>query len=140
MTDTIKQVIVVRKDLKMQRGKEIAQGSHASMMFLRRQIAPAYYLENGKLVQKTGLYQIHLSAAEEEWLYNGMFTKITLQVDSEAAFDEIRQNALDAGLTVHVVVDSGVTVFNGIPTKTCLAIGPDYSSKIDPITSKLKLY
>jgi PTH2 family peptidyl-tRNA hydrolase len=30
----IKQVIVMRADLKMRRGKEIAQGSHASLMFL----------------------------------------------------------------------------------------------------------
>lgn len=30
----IKQVILIRKDLKMRRGKEIAQGSHASMEFL----------------------------------------------------------------------------------------------------------
>ena len=29
-----KQVIAIRKDLKMRRGKEIAQGSHASMAFL----------------------------------------------------------------------------------------------------------
>ena len=31
---SIKQVILIRKDLKMRRGKEIAQGSHASMEFL----------------------------------------------------------------------------------------------------------
>ena len=30
----IKQVIVIRKDLNLRRGKEIAQGSHASMMWL----------------------------------------------------------------------------------------------------------
>ena len=30
----MKQVIIIRKDLKMRRGKEIAQGSHASMAFL----------------------------------------------------------------------------------------------------------
>jgi len=29
-----KQVIVIRKDLKMRRGKEIAQGAHASIAFL----------------------------------------------------------------------------------------------------------
>jgi PTH2 family peptidyl-tRNA hydrolase len=38
MPMTTKQVIVIRKDLKMRRGKEIAQGSHASMAFLTRRI------------------------------------------------------------------------------------------------------
>ncbi|MGZ3423232.1 MAG: peptidyl-tRNA hydrolase, partial [Polyangiales bacterium] len=34
----VKQVIVVRRDLKMRRGKEIAQGSHASMAFLTERL------------------------------------------------------------------------------------------------------
>ncbi|MDX1812973.1 MAG: peptidyl-tRNA hydrolase, partial [Gammaproteobacteria bacterium] len=34
----IKQVILIRKDLTMRRGKEIAQGSHASMAFLVEQL------------------------------------------------------------------------------------------------------
>ena len=34
----IKQVIVIRKDLKMRRGKEIAQGAHASMAWLSRRM------------------------------------------------------------------------------------------------------
>ena len=36
--ERIKQVILIRKDLKMRRGKEIAQGSHASMQFIVKQI------------------------------------------------------------------------------------------------------
>lgn len=34
MSYATKQVIVIRRDLKMRRGKEIAQGSHASMAFM----------------------------------------------------------------------------------------------------------
>ena len=33
-----KQVIVMRRDLGMRRGKEIAQGAHASMIWLSRRI------------------------------------------------------------------------------------------------------
>jgi peptidyl-tRNA hydrolase len=34
----VKQVIVMRHDLKMHRGKQIAQGTHASMAFLTRRL------------------------------------------------------------------------------------------------------
>jgi PTH2 family peptidyl-tRNA hydrolase len=38
-----------------------------------------------------------------------------------------------------LIIDSGKTEFGGVPTKTCLAIGPDYSEKIDKVTGNLKL-
>jgi PTH2 family peptidyl-tRNA hydrolase len=34
----VKQVLVIRKDLKMRRGKEIAQGAHASMAWLTNRL------------------------------------------------------------------------------------------------------
>jgi hypothetical protein len=37
---SIKHVIVIRRDLRMRRGKQIAQGAHASMAFLARRVAP----------------------------------------------------------------------------------------------------
>ena len=37
----VKQVIIIRRDLKMRRGKEIAQGSHASIAFLLEKIKGA---------------------------------------------------------------------------------------------------
>lgn len=118
MNDAIKQVIVMRRDLKMRRGKEIAQGSHASMAFL---------LDSNERTE-----------AESQWI-NGIFTKICLKVDSEQDLMDIHQKALDSGLKSHIITDLGKTEFHGVPTKTCLAIGPDYSSKIDEITSELTL-
>lgn len=135
--DTIKQVIVVRKDLKMQRGKEIAQGSHASMAFMAERLRFEGY-EGGN--DDDGLGTGVFTPTEVEWLYNGRFTKITLQVNSLKELDDVYTAATRAGLEVHTITDSGLTVFHGVPTKTCLAIGPDYSSKIDPITANLKLY
>jgi PTH2 family peptidyl-tRNA hydrolase len=35
---SIKQVIVIRRDLRMRRGKEIAQGAHASTAWLRERV------------------------------------------------------------------------------------------------------
>ncbi len=125
-----KQVIVMRKDLKMRRGKEMAQASHASMAFLTR---------NG-MIDSDKFLNIQMTNLKEaqEWMENS-FTKICVGVGSEAELDEIYQKAKEAGLTVHMVVDSGLTEFNGIKTKTCLAIGPHYSEKIDAITGQLKL-
>lgn len=120
----IKQVIVIRKDLKMRRGKEIAQGSHASAAFMTRKIY------NGSLG--------YLQAVQEEWLKTGA-TKVVVQVNSEEELMDIFYNALNHKLEVNLITDQGKTEFN-VPTRTCLAIGPDESSKIDPITSHLVLY
>lgn len=121
-----KQVIVIRKDLKMRRGKEIAQGSHASMAFLTRQL-------------QSGGTTVQLSDEARQWMEK-YFTKICLQVDDEAQLLEVYENAKAKGLEVHLITDSGRTEFNGVPTNTCLAIGPNYADKIDEVTSHLKLY
>lgn len=118
----VKQVIVIRKDLGMRRGKEIAQGSHASSAFMTKQ---------GKYIE--------LSDLDILWLEGGQ-TKITVKVDSEDELIELYEKANNMGLKSHIIIDAGRTEFNGIPTKTALAIGPNYSHEIDEVTSKLKLY
>ena len=123
----VKQVIVMRHDLKMRRGKQIAQGAHASMSFVTRRL------------QKYGHTSLaNCSAAERAWLTNG-FAKVCCRVDSEEELFAIRDKAVEAGLEVHLVTDSGKTEFHGVPTNTCLAIGPDDADRIDVITGELKL-
>jgi PTH2 family peptidyl-tRNA hydrolase len=121
----VKQIIVVRKDLKMRRGKECAQVAHASIAFLSRQ------LQGNK-------NNIKLSEAAREWVESS-FKKVCVQVNSEEELLGIKIKAECAGLEVHLVTDAGLTEFKE-PTNTCLAIGPDYSDKIDAITGQLKLY
>lgn len=118
----LKQVIVVRKDLKMRRGKETAQVSHGSMAFMLRKV------NNGT---------IHLSKNALEWLETGQ-TKVCVGCDSERELLDIYQQALSAGLTAHLITDAGRTEFNE-PTKTVVAIGPDLADKIDKITGHLTL-
>jgi len=127
MNDTrnrVKQVIVIRKDLKMRRGKEIAQGSHASMHFITER------------VRKNA---VTFTEQELAWFARG-HAKITLQVETLAELEELHQKALDAGIESHIIEDEGVTEFRGVYTKTALAIGPDFARNIDPICSHLKLY
>jgi peptidyl-tRNA hydrolase, PTH2 family len=125
---SVKQVIVIRKDLKMRRGKEIAQGAHASMMFM------SHYFT----LIREGLYK-GMTEPEKIW-QRGSFAKICLKVNSEQELDKIFEEATKAGLKVNMVTDAGRTEFHGVPTKTCLAIGPDYEDKIDQITGALELY
>ena len=123
----IKQVIVMRHDLKMRRGKQIAQGAHASMSFICRR------LQEAGLVTLDGLTDVHRA-----WLI-GAFAKVCCRVDSEEELMQIHDKALAAGLEVHLITDSGRTEFHGQPTRTCLAIGPDEADKIDAITGHLPL-
>lgn len=122
----VKQVIVIRKDLKMRRGKEIAQGAHAAMIFLTRMF-------------RRGECKTFLSAAEQKWV-EGNFRKITVRVSSEIELLNVWLRAMAAGLQVHLVTDDGLTEFGGKPTHTALAIGPDYDDLIDPVTKDLELY
>lgn len=123
----IKQVIVIRRDLKMRRGKEIAQGAHAAMMWLSERLARCLYKS------------VILSEEEMQWMA-GTFTKVTLQVSSEEELMEVFNRAKAKGLTAFLVTDSGKTEFDGVPTRTCCAIGPHEASLIDEITKELKLY
>jgi peptidyl-tRNA hydrolase, PTH2 family len=127
------QVIVIRRDLKMRRGKEIAQGSHASMAFLTRRLNTVVRHPDETLCS------LALTVAETTWLYSS-FSKVTCWTDSEMELLRLDKAARDAGLQSHLVTDSGLTEFHGEPTITALAIGPDFADLIDPITGHLELY
>ena len=123
----IKQVICVRHDLKMRRGKQIAQGAHASMSFICRRL------------QEFGSVSLdEFTDVQRAWL-TGAFAKVCCRVDSEEELLEIHDKALEAGLEVHMITDSGKTEFHGEATNTCLAIGPAEAEKIDEITGHLQL-
>lgn len=121
----------------MRRGKEIAQGSHASMAWLAKRVIR--YLAGERHVDSALLCDLSLSDAEREWL-GRPFTKICLQVDSEAALRAVYDAAVAADLVADLIVDNGQTEFNGVPTPTCCAIGPAPAEAIDAITGSLKLY
>ena len=114
----MKQIIVIRKDLKMRRGKEIAQGAHASM---------AVVLDNLK------------NQNVKEWL-SGKFTKVVVRVESEEELLKVYNDAKKAGLIASLIQDAGRTEFNNVPTYTTVAIGPAPAEDLEPVTGHLKLY
>jgi len=135
----IKQVIVVRKDLGMRKGKMIAQGAHASMKVLidnmesREVLSPCIDSHKKNF---SGLI-LDINDPLNIWLFNGSFKKIYVYVNSEEELLDI-YNKADIKYK-SLIQDSGLTEFKGIPTYTCCAIGPDYSEVIDKITGHLKL-
>ena len=110
----MKQVIVMRKDLNMRKGKMCAQAAHASL--------GAYFKALDHIL---------------EWEDTGA-TKICVGVDSLEELHLIGEAAKQAGLLFYAVLDAGRTEFKE-PTYTCLAIGPAPDEEIDKITGHLKL-
>jgi PTH2 family peptidyl-tRNA hydrolase len=127
VTKPAKQVIVMRKDLGMRKGKMIAQGAHASLKVL---------LDRGALDGDT--FAFTMTEPMAAWL-GGRFTKVCVSVDSEAALEAIVDQARAAGVPCALIVDAGKTEFHGVPTKTCCAVGPAWSDDVDKITGALSL-
>jgi PTH2 family peptidyl-tRNA hydrolase len=129
-----KQVIIIRKDLNMRKGKMVAQGSHASMKVLLDMMSS--YSNESKQEERT-LY-IDRNSAIEDWI-NGKFTKVCVSVDSLDELNAVYEKAKSEGISCALITDAGLTEFNGVPTVTCCAIGPAWSTDVDPITGHLKL-
>lgn len=113
----------------------MAQASHASMMFMTKEIRKSL----------AGEYECCMAAvlppftAEQvEWI-EGSFTKVCVGIGSEAELLALADAAREAGLEVNVVTDNGQTEFHGVKTITCAAIGPNKAEDIDKITGHLKL-
>ena len=96
-----KQVIVMRHDLKMRRGKQIAQGAHTSMSFFSR-----------RMQQNESVSLSDFTDAQRAWI-EGAFAKVCCRVDSEEELDEIFEKASSSGLEVHLITDSVKTEFHG---------------------------
>lgn len=139
MTNT-KQVIVIRKDLKMRKGKMCSQAAHASMSFLTKNTHieteehGTSYTEH--FLRRT--FDREFALEINHWLKNS-FRKICVYVNSEDELEEVHNEALRAGLVSYLIEDNGTTEFNNVPTKTCLAIGPHYDEKFVGVTDKLPL-
>ena len=134
MSREVKQAIIWRNDLKEANvGKKMAQAGHAALAALSN-------IVREKLAETPhGTYSANIEVTPEmaHWLL-GIFKKVVLKVESEEELLEVYQRAKDAGLTAHLITDSGLTTFDG-PTNTCISVGPNYAEDVDKITGHLKL-
>jgi PTH2 family peptidyl-tRNA hydrolase len=113
-----KQVIVVRNDLQMGKGKLAAQSSHASLL--------AYEKTKNK----------HPEIASE-WLAEGQ-KKVVLKVADEKELLYYFNKAQERGIPCELVRDAGHTQVEP-GTITCFGAGPWKENELDEIFGKLKL-
>ncbi|MGB9002480.1 MAG: peptidyl-tRNA hydrolase Pth2 [Nitrosotalea sp.] len=115
---TIKQVIVVRKDLGMGTGKIAAQVGHACVL---------------------GAEHVRKSHREwyDAWQESGQ-EKVVLKVSSLSELENVKKHVITLGLPWSEVTDAGHTQIEP-GTVTCISIGPAPEDTIDKVTKSLKL-
>ena len=112
-----KQIILVRNDIKLSRGKLAVQVAHGAVM-------------------ASELTRQHNEEMWKVWIGEG-YPKIVLKVDSLHEMLRYKTLAEMNGVLAYEVIDFGLTE---LPpnTKTCMAIGPDYVEKL-AFTKDLRL-
>ena len=136
-----KMMIVMRRDLKMRKGKIAAQAGHACIDAVLRALQKEDRMNDlemsadGMMLKETDKPTSPLC----EW-FNGGCTKVCVYVDSEENLLKIADEAEKRGIIAAVITDWGLTEFHGEHTKTCLALEPLPSDVADELTGGLPLY
>lgn len=130
MANGMKQVILVRNDLKMKKSQVASLVAKASTEF---------FLVNDESERGDEL-SVKLTPEETDWINSGSI-RVVLGVNSEDSLRTFALRAEMAGLQCYPVQGK---IFedsdeDGMSETLCVAIGPDVSSKIDQITGNLKL-
>lgn len=136
-----KMMIVMRRDLKMRKGKIAAQAGHACIDAVLQALQKEDRLNDlvsshdGMMLKTTDKPESPLT----EWFNNGC-TKVCVYVDSEEELLTIAENAKERGIIAAVITDWGLTEFHGEHTKTCLALEPLPADISNELTGELPLY
>ena len=137
-----KQMLIVRRDLKMRKGKIAAQASHAAVEAVLKAIVREGRAQALRLTPEGWVY-LEAAPGEEspltDWFRYGM-AKICVYVDSEEALLDLDRRARAAGVTTALIQDAGLTEFHGQPTFTALAFEPLKAERADALTGELPLY
>lgn len=152
-TETHKQVIVLRTDLNMRKGKMCAQAAHASLKAILDCAWPADQIhatgDSPRIAEKTtyvdapgwlsGDYRCVPNTTDIRPWVDGLYAKVVVGVGSEAELLAIHEKAKAAKLITSLILDHGFTEFKGVKTYTCVAVGPGKIEEVDKITGDLNL-
>ena len=136
-----KMMIVMRRDLKMRKGKIAAQAGHACIDAILMALSKEGRMNDftmtgdGFILKNADKPSSPLS----DWFAYGC-AKVCVYVDSEEALLDIARKAQERGMIASVITDAGMTEFHGVPTKTCLALEPLLAEIADELTGDLPLY
>jgi PTH2 family peptidyl-tRNA hydrolase len=110
-----KQVIAVRKDLKLDKGKLAVQVAHASL----------------------DSYKKADPDCREEWESEGS-KKVVVETEGLKELLDLQKKARALGIPCSLIRDAGKTQLKP-GTITCLGLGPDSEERIDKVTGRLKI-
>ena len=113
-----KQVIAVRTDLGMSKGKTAVQVAHGAVSAAERA-------------------RIFKQEEWRAWMREGQ-KKVAVKVDSEEEIMELRRQAITHNLPHAIIRDAGMTELPP-ETLTVIGIGPAKAEDIDKVTKDLKL-
>jgi len=111
----LKQVIAVRADLKLGKGKLAAQVAHASI----------------------GAYRYAGGEAKAAWEYDGE-KKVVVKAKDIDELISMQKKARALGIPCALITDAGMTQVEA-GTVTALGLGPAEEAELDKVTGKLKL-
>ena len=138
-----KQMIVMRRDLKMRKGKIAAQAGHACVEAVLMALAREGRLGEVRVTPDQSWIYLEDEGAPaaplSDWFDAGV-AKVCVYVDSEEELLDLAVRGRELGFAVALVRDAGHTEFHGEPTYTCLAFEPLAAEQIDPLTGDLPLY
>lgn len=124
-----KQIILLRRDLKLRRAEAAALASKASMAFIIEY----------DVSDRSDSVQIKLTGIEAEWILNSA-TRIILGVQTEDALKKILLKAELQGIPTYEINGPSSGKFDEGIQLIAASLGPDESEKLDIITGNLKLF
>lgn len=113
-----KMVLLIRGEIRLSAGKAAVQAAHAAVMLV----------EQAHRRDEEGLAL---------WLAQGQ-KKVALLVPTLDEMIELERKARARGIAVAWVEDAGLTEV-AAGTRTCLGLGPELASELDPVTGGLSL-
>ena len=136
---TSKQMIVMRRDLKMRKGKIAAQAGHACVEAVLLALKKEQRFNEIKEDNDYVYLDTDVHTPLTDW-FNNVVAKICVYVDSEEELLALDQKAKEKGIISCLIKDAGHTEFHNQPTYTCLAFEPLEKEVADELTGGLPLY
>lgn len=124
---SVKQAIVIRKDLKLRKEEYASIAASAGIKFL---------LDNNES-DRTDELLVRLSQQEAQWLKESL-SRSVLGIDSEGALGDLAFKAELMGVNSYTITAGSSGSEGETPPLVCVAIGPDDEDLVNQLTNHLK--